>query len=39
LKHQADACAECGACEAECPYDLPIRKMLKQVHCDLAMET
>ena len=26
---QASACIGCGACENRCPYDLPIRKMLK----------
>lgn len=24
-------CIECGECEGKCPYDLPIRKMLKKV--------
>jgi len=24
-------CTECGACETKCPYDLPIRTMLKSV--------
>lgn len=32
LKAKADACIECGACEAKCPYELPIIKMLKTVH-------
>lgn len=32
LSVKADACVECGACETRCPYNLPIRDMLKQVH-------
>ncbi len=27
----AKDCIECGECEVRCPYDLPIRKMLKEV--------
>ncbi|MEE1086041.1 MAG: aldo/keto reductase [Schaedlerella sp.] len=27
---KAGACIECGACEPKCPYNLPIRKMLKE---------
>lgn len=27
---KASACIECGACETRCPYNLPIRKMLKK---------
>ena len=25
-----DACIQCGACEPRCPYNLPIRKMMKK---------
>ena len=28
---KASACVGCGACEDRCPYNLPIRKMLKKV--------
>ena len=31
MKHTAKDCIECGACETKCPYNLPIRKMLKEV--------
>ncbi|KAJ53191.1 putative aldo/keto reductase-like oxidoreductase [Clostridium tetanomorphum] len=31
LKSRAKDCIECGSCEKKCPYDLPIRKMLKEV--------
>ena len=31
MKKTAKDCTECGACEGRCPYDLPIRKMLKDV--------
>ncbi len=30
LKVKAGACIDCGACEPRCPYNLPIRKMLKR---------
>lgn len=29
---KADACIDCGLCETRCPYQLPIREKLKQVH-------
>lgn len=35
LQAKASDCIECGACEARCPYDLPIRDRLKQVARDL----
>ena len=31
LPHKASECIGCGACESRCPYNLPIRKMLKTV--------
>lgn len=30
LDVKASACIECGACETRCPYELPIRDMLKK---------
>ena len=30
LPVKASACIGCGACETRCPYNLPIRKMLKE---------
>ncbi|WP_026894586.1 aldo/keto reductase [Clostridiisalibacter paucivorans] len=35
FEHKANECVECGICETRCPYDLPIRKMLKRVHKNL----
>ena len=34
LPVKASACIECGACENRCPYNLPIRQMLKKVAAD-----
>jgi len=31
LPKRASDCIECGKCETRCPYDLPIREMLKNV--------
>jgi predicted aldo/keto reductase-like oxidoreductase len=31
----ADACVECGECEAKCPQKIPIRQQLKEAHRDL----
>lgn len=31
LDKTAHDCIECGSCEPRCPYDLPIRKMMKRV--------
>ena len=31
LAHHAGECIGCGACESRCPYELPIREMLKDV--------
>lgn len=33
-EHTAADCIECGACEGRCPYQLPIRDMLKKVAKD-----
>ncbi len=32
----AKDCIECGTCETRCPYDLPIREMLKKCAADMA---
>ena len=31
LEKKASDCIECGVCETRCPYNLPIRQMLKKV--------
>lgn len=31
VAHKAGECIGCGACEKRCPYELPIREMLKDV--------
>lgn len=31
LEIKASSCVDCGACEGRCPYNLPIRKMLREV--------
>lgn len=36
LAANVSACKDCGICETRCPYSLPIRKMLKNAHDDLA---
>ena len=30
FEHKASECIECGACETRCPYNLPIREMMKK---------
>lgn len=35
MEVKAVDCIECGECETKCPYDLPIRKMLKNVELTL----
>lgn len=30
MKHKPEECIECGLCEERCPYNLPIRNMLKK---------
>ncbi len=35
LKINSGHCIECGICEPKCPYNLPIRNILKRVHENL----
>lgn len=35
MKVNAGACIKCGACEARCPYELPIREMLEKVKTEM----
>lgn len=35
MDSNATNCAECGLCESRCPYQLPIREMLKRAHAHL----
>lgn len=39
LKVTAAACEECGDCEAKCPYELPIRDMLKEADRELRVSS
>ena len=32
IEPKADVCTECGACEASCPFKLPIMERLKRAH-------
>jgi len=32
LKKNVDDCSDCGECEEKCPYDLPVREMLREKH-------
>ncbi len=36
LDKLATDCLECGECEEKCPYDLPIRQMLRDAHVELS---
>lgn len=39
LEADAKNCEECGECEEKCPYELPIREMLKQADRELTPTT
>lgn len=39
LRVSAAACEECGECEAKCPYELPIRDMLKEADQELRVRS
>ena len=34
MAKKASDCIGCGVCETRCPYNLPIREMLKKVAAD-----
>lgn len=36
VEQNAMKCTECGLCESKCPFNLPIRKMLKEAHTRLS---
>lgn len=36
LEVKADKCSGCGECEPKCPYNLPVAKLLKEVHLKLS---
>ena len=36
MEKTAKDCVGCGTCETRCPYDLPIREMLKKCAADMA---
>jgi predicted aldo/keto reductase-like oxidoreductase len=38
LPVKASDCVQCGLCETRCPYDLPIREMLKQTAATMEKE-
>ena len=38
IARQADACTQCGLCEAKCPQKIAIRKQLAEAHAALAID-